>query len=263
MMSSIQRTPAEDAQAVDRCYRIGQEKEVTVYRLIAAGTVEEKMYEKQIHKDGIRRTVLSQDQNIECYFNKQELSALFTLGPKGECKKESRDINRARYQSVLEMNGVVGLSRHDGFYETTTNEKKSSGFDGTAPISPKILGKAGRVMARQTSREVLPAKGAAEPKSSHSVPTATSNAMHTTNEACDKEQTKWLDTNVQTEKDPADDSVARLLQSTQDLAERGLYRRALKLLLDAVERQSDNLKGAEKVEVHRRIATVSTILGLL
>lgn len=40
--------PAEDAQAVDRCYRIGQTKAVTVFRFITAGTVEEKMYEKQV-----------------------------------------------------------------------------------------------------------------------------------------------------------------------------------------------------------------------
>lgn len=32
--------PADDSQAVDRCYRIGQSKNVTVYRFITAGTVE-------------------------------------------------------------------------------------------------------------------------------------------------------------------------------------------------------------------------------
>lgn len=37
----------EDAQAVDRCYRIGQTKNVIVYRMITSGTVEEKIYEKQ------------------------------------------------------------------------------------------------------------------------------------------------------------------------------------------------------------------------
>lgn len=35
--------PAEDSQAVDRCYRIGQTKEVTVFRFITAGSVEEKV----------------------------------------------------------------------------------------------------------------------------------------------------------------------------------------------------------------------------
>ena len=32
--------PADDSQAVDRCYRIGQRNDVTVYRFITAGTVE-------------------------------------------------------------------------------------------------------------------------------------------------------------------------------------------------------------------------------
>jgi len=40
-------TPAEDSQAIDRCYRIGQELPVQVFRLVTAGTVEEKVYEKQ------------------------------------------------------------------------------------------------------------------------------------------------------------------------------------------------------------------------
>ena len=40
--------PAEDRQAVDRAYRIGQTRAVVVYRLITASTVEEKMYEKQV-----------------------------------------------------------------------------------------------------------------------------------------------------------------------------------------------------------------------
>ena len=40
--------PGEDRQAVDRAYRIGQKKDVVVYRFIMASTVEEKMYEKQV-----------------------------------------------------------------------------------------------------------------------------------------------------------------------------------------------------------------------
>jgi SNF2 family DNA or RNA helicase len=40
--------PAEDSQAVDRCYRIGQTKEVTVFRFITAGSVEEKVRNQEM-----------------------------------------------------------------------------------------------------------------------------------------------------------------------------------------------------------------------
>lgn len=39
-----------------RAYRIGQAKDVVVYRLITCGTVEEKMYRKQVFKGGLART---------------------------------------------------------------------------------------------------------------------------------------------------------------------------------------------------------------
>lgn len=37
-----------DNQSVDRAYRLGQEKDVMVYRLITCETVEDKMYKRQV-----------------------------------------------------------------------------------------------------------------------------------------------------------------------------------------------------------------------
>jgi hypothetical protein len=42
--------PSADAQAVDRVHRIGQARDVTVFRLVTCGTVEEKVYRNQIFK---------------------------------------------------------------------------------------------------------------------------------------------------------------------------------------------------------------------
>ena len=45
--------PAADAQAVDRCYRLGQRRHVVAYRLITAATVEEVTYRKQAYKHAL------------------------------------------------------------------------------------------------------------------------------------------------------------------------------------------------------------------
>ena len=50
--------PAAEAQAIDRTHRIGQTNSVFVYRLIAAGTVEEKVLELQRRKAALSRAVL-------------------------------------------------------------------------------------------------------------------------------------------------------------------------------------------------------------
>src|SRR5207302_5860031 len=42
--------PAVEAQAIDRTHRIGQDKKVIAYRMIAKGTVEEKILELQAKK---------------------------------------------------------------------------------------------------------------------------------------------------------------------------------------------------------------------
>jgi non-specific serine/threonine protein kinase len=51
--------PAVEAQASDRAYRIGQDKPVFVYKLIAKGSVEEKIQQLQRHKARLAEGLLS------------------------------------------------------------------------------------------------------------------------------------------------------------------------------------------------------------
>uniref|UniRef100_A0AAQ4RI37 ERC6L n=1 Tax=Gasterosteus aculeatus aculeatus TaxID=481459 RepID=A0AAQ4RI37_GASAC len=71
--------PATDAQAVDRAYRIGQTENVVIYRLITCGTVEEKIYRRQVFKDSLIRQNTGDKKNPFRYFSKQELKELFIL----------------------------------------------------------------------------------------------------------------------------------------------------------------------------------------
>lgn len=42
--------PAHDLQAIDRAFRIGQSRDVEVFRLLGAGSIEELMYARQVYK---------------------------------------------------------------------------------------------------------------------------------------------------------------------------------------------------------------------
>ncbi|XP_026887493.2 DNA excision repair protein ERCC-6-like 2 [Electrophorus electricus] len=59
--------PANDLQAVDRVYRIGQCKDVTVFRLISLGTVEEVIYLRQVYKQQLQSSVIGRE-NARRYF---------------------------------------------------------------------------------------------------------------------------------------------------------------------------------------------------
>ncbi|XP_063151290.1 DNA excision repair protein ERCC-6-like 2 [Candoia aspera] len=59
--------PANDLQAIDRAYRIGQCRDVKVFRLISLGTVEEMMYLRQVYKQQLHCVVIG-SENAKRYF---------------------------------------------------------------------------------------------------------------------------------------------------------------------------------------------------
>jgi len=80
--------PATDAQAVDRAFRIGQDKRVKVYRLVMSGLIEDKMFRLQVFKMGLSKTALEAEQQ-KAYFTAREIRALFewTDPAEGETRK--------------------------------------------------------------------------------------------------------------------------------------------------------------------------------
>ena len=68
--------PAEEQQAIDRAYRIGQDKPVFVYKLLATGTVEDKMLELQARKAGLADQLLSGVAS-DAALNAQDFEELF------------------------------------------------------------------------------------------------------------------------------------------------------------------------------------------
>jgi len=69
--------PAVEAQAIDRSHRIGQTRTVNAYRLIAPGTVEEKIWELQQRKAQTISDVLG-EEGFARSLSKDELEYLFS-----------------------------------------------------------------------------------------------------------------------------------------------------------------------------------------
>ncbi|WP_318152777.1 DEAD/DEAH box helicase [Microbacterium helvum] len=69
--------PAAEAQAVDRAHRIGQERKVMVYRLIANGTIEEKVMALQQRKARLFRAVLDDDALFGKALTADDIRGLF------------------------------------------------------------------------------------------------------------------------------------------------------------------------------------------
>lgn len=54
--------PAVDKQAAARCWRDGQKKRCFTYRFLATGTVEEKIFQRQLSKEGLQSVVDDKEQ---------------------------------------------------------------------------------------------------------------------------------------------------------------------------------------------------------
>ncbi|KAK5169669.1 DNA repair protein rhp26 [Saxophila tyrrhenica] len=71
--------PSTDVQARERAWRLGQKREVEIYRLMTAGTIEEKIYHRQIFKQFLTNKIL-RDPKQRQTFQLKDLHDLFTLG---------------------------------------------------------------------------------------------------------------------------------------------------------------------------------------
>eukprot|EP00980_Cylindrotheca_fusiformis_P017502 scaffold5490_cov125-Cylindrotheca_fusiformis.AAC.19 len=143
--------PQTDAQARERAWRFGQEKEVVIFRLISAGTVEEKIYQRQIFKTALSNKVL-QDARQRRLFSQKDLKDLFSLKADngsvisggdgltetGELTKgdgyvdpdedPSVDVDTGdgeTMRTVLKSRGLAGVFDH-GIVESTDVVKKAS-----------------------------------------------------------------------------------------------------------------------------------------
>ncbi len=76
--------PAVENQATDRAHRLGQTKNVFVYKLVVAGSIEEKILALQERKAELAAGILSEDSTGLVKFGEDDIAALLAPLPKDE-----------------------------------------------------------------------------------------------------------------------------------------------------------------------------------
>jgi DNA excision repair protein ERCC-6 len=111
-----------------------QEKDVTIYRLITAGTIEEKIYQRQIFKTALSNKVL-QDPKQRRLFSQRDLCDLFSLGDDtgsvrsgGDGVTETSRVTRGI--GIVDADADIAEAANDDNTATLKRVMKSQGLAG-------------------------------------------------------------------------------------------------------------------------------------
>jgi DNA excision repair protein ERCC-6 len=173
--------PQTDAQARERAWRFGQKNAVTVYRLITAGTIEEKIYQRQIFKTALTNKVL-QDPRQRRLFSQRDLKDFFTLkaddgsiiqggqgttetgeltngggvvdtddafAEAGQAPDDDVKDNSETLETVLKSKGLAGVFDHD--YVEQNGQKKSSSVLDMEEKAKRVAQEAVRALRESTA----------------------------------------------------------------------------------------------------------------
>ncbi|KAL3471451.1 SNF2 family N-terminal domain-containing protein [Aspergillus californicus] len=85
VLFDVDWNPATDIQAMARIHRDGQKHHCHIYRILLQGSLEEKIWQRQVTKIGLADSVMEQKKSV-AQFSRNELKDLFRLDVESKCQ---------------------------------------------------------------------------------------------------------------------------------------------------------------------------------
>ena len=85
VLFDVDWNPATDVQAMARIHRDGQKRHCRIYRILLKGSLEEKIWQRQVTKIGLADSVMEHKDNV-AQFSRDELKDLFRLDEESQCQ---------------------------------------------------------------------------------------------------------------------------------------------------------------------------------
>ncbi|XP_060568096.1 chromatin-remodeling ATPase INO80-like [Ruditapes philippinarum] len=143
--------PTVDQQAMDRAHRLGQTKQVTVYRLICKGTIEERILQRAKEKSEIQRMVISggsfkpdtlkPKEVVSLLIEDDELQNKIKMRSRDKKDKEEqykeKDRKRKREQYVKKRESKKAKTEEQNMTIPAPDTDSLASFDSSRPVSPQ------------------------------------------------------------------------------------------------------------------------------
>ncbi|KAG9060900.1 putative DNA helicase ino80 [Linnemannia hyalina] len=130
--------PTVDQQAMDRAHRLGQTRQVTVYRLITRGTIEERILQRAKQKDEIQKVVISGGefkQSVD--FKPREIVSLLLDDDELASKLQEQQLKRKIDEEEAKNSRKGGSGSKDGTQQRPSKRSKKDGKgDSTSVATP-------------------------------------------------------------------------------------------------------------------------------
>ncbi|KAF9429167.1 hypothetical protein BGZ76_001718 [Entomortierella beljakovae] len=125
--------PSTDVQARERAWRLGQTKEVTIYRLMTSGTIEEKIYHRQIFKQFLTNKILN-DPKQRRFFKSHDMADLFKLEGEDAVGTETGGIFHGSEISMKSKTKTSGKGKKKTTKRGGDNLEELSRLDGVRKV---------------------------------------------------------------------------------------------------------------------------------
>ncbi|KAL4502983.1 hypothetical protein ABPG72_014212 [Tetrahymena utriculariae] len=115
--------PSNDLQVMGRIWRDGQTKPVHIYRLVACGTMEEKVLQRQFLKEDLSQNVVDEKMIVKQY-NNDKLKQLFEFKGDNQCTSFKEDENQLNQLKEFTPDYVDSMENYITFVKRTIKGEK-------------------------------------------------------------------------------------------------------------------------------------------
>ncbi|KAI0660976.1 SNF2 family N-terminal domain-containing protein [Cubamyces menziesii] len=147
--------PSHDLQSMARIHRDGQKRPVYIYRFLTTGSIDEKIYQRQVTKLGLSNSLMgsgSSESKLDS-FTRKDLLDIFTIHPHTACN--THDLLDCPCEASMPEPGRVTI---DELKEATSSsdedEDPIQGFMAASQVKPKDVNKLDKAYIKQKKAQL-------------------------------------------------------------------------------------------------------------